>query len=240
GGPALDVRVLAGHPIVTADAVTTDDASRARIALTIGTVDVEPGSRLRALRLRGSEQRFALERGAVAARVDAPPRVFVVETPSAVATDLGCAYTLRVDSAGNGELHVTAGVVELALAGRLAIVPIGARAELRAGEGPGTPTVDDAPAALRRALDRFDFAGGGPDDLTAVLAAARSADGLTLWHLLARAPAELRGRVYDRLAALAPPPPGVTREGILRLDAKMLDAWWDYVPGTVWRGRPTK
>jgi len=35
-----------------------------------------------------------------------------------------------------------------------------------------------------------------------------------------------RPGVYDRLAALAPPPNGVTREGILRLDRTMLDAWW--------------
>jgi hypothetical protein len=220
--PRWDVQTLAGHPRITAGAIATDESSRARLTLTIGTVDVEPGSRLRALAIGGREQRFTLERGAIAARVDAPPRVFVVETPSAIAPDLGCAYTLRVDSAGNG---------------RLAIVPIGARAELRAGVGPGTPTVDDAPAALRTALDAFDFGNDGAGALSAALAAARSADGLTLWHLLSRAPAPLRGLVYDRLAGFVPPPAGVTREGVLRLDAKMLNAWWDYVPGTVWRGK---
>lgn len=236
----LDVRALAGHPTITAGAVATDDSSRARIALTIGTVDVEPGSQLRAIAVGGREQRFALERGAITARVDAPPRVFVVETPSATATDLGCAYTLRVDSAGNGELRVTAGVVELGMAGRLAIVPIGARAALRAGVGPGTPTVDDAPAALRTALDAFDFGNGGPGALASALAAARPADGLTLWHLLSRAPAPLRGLVFDRLASIVPPPAGVTRDGVLRLDGTMLDAWWDYVPGTVWRAKPNQ
>ena len=128
-----------------------------------------------------------------------------------------------------------AGVVELGIAGRLAIVPIGARAALRAGMGPGTPTVDDAPASLRTALDAFDFGDGGAGALAVVLAAARPMDGLTLWHLLTRAPAPLRGSVYDRLAGFVPPPAGVTRDGVLRLDVKMLDAWWDYVPGTVWR-----
>ncbi|HXH63351.1 MAG TPA: FecR domain-containing protein [Gemmatimonadales bacterium] len=237
GGLRLDVRSLAGDPRITSNAVSTDDSSRARITLTIGTVDLEPGSRLRAIAVGGREQRFALERGAISARVDAPPRVFIVETPSATATDLGCAYTMRVDSAGNGELHVTAGVVELGMAGRRAIVPIGARAALRAGVGPGTPTVDDAPVLLRTALDAFDFGNGGPGALAAALAAARPADGLTLWHLLSRAPASMRGLVFDRLAAIAPPPAGVTRDGVLRLDAKMLDAWWDYVPGTVRRVR---
>ena len=38
---------------------------------------------------------------------------------------------------------------------------------------------------------------------------------MTLWHLLTRGTPEERARVYDRLAALAPPPEGVTREQIL-------------------------
>src|SRR5438093_5352438 len=50
---------------------------------------------------------------------------------------------------------------------------------------------------------------------------------LTLWHLLSRVSDADRPGVYDRLAALAPPPAGVTREGILRLDRQMLDSWWN-------------
>ena len=34
-----------------------------------------------------------------------------------------------------------------------------------------------------------------------------------------------RGLIYDRLAQLLPPPPEVTREGIMALDPRMLDAW---------------
>src|SRR6266853_1996335 len=55
---------------------------------------------------------------------------------------------------------------------------------------------------------------------------ARKNDALTLWHLLSRVSDADRPGLYDRLAGLAPPPEGVTREGILRLDRQMLDAWW--------------
>ena len=51
-------------------------------------------------------------------------------------------------------------------------------------------------------------------------------DALTLWHLLARAPLADRGLVFDALARRVAPPPDVTREGVLKLDKKMLDAWW--------------
>ena len=36
----------------------------------------------------------------MSARIWAPPRLFYVNTPSAVAEDLGCAYTLEVDDLG--------------------------------------------------------------------------------------------------------------------------------------------
>src|SRR2546429_380749 len=59
------------------------------------------------------------------------------------------------------------------------------------------------------------------------LADARKNDALTIWHLLSRVSDADRQGVYDRLASLAPPPAGVTRNGILRLDRPMLDSWWN-------------
>ena len=38
-----------------------------------------------------------------------------------------------------------------------------------------------------------------------------------------------RARVYDRMAALVPPPKGVTRDGVLRLDQQMLNQWRDEI-----------
>jgi hypothetical protein len=71
--------------------------------------------------------------------------------------------------------------------------------------------------------------------LTVILDQARPRDTLTLWHLLARVDGEDRGRVYDRMAMFVPPPAGVTREGVLDLDPKMLDAWRDALE-TTWMG----
>jgi hypothetical protein len=33
--------------------------------------------------------------------------------------------------------------------------------------------------------------------------------------------------VFDALARLDPPPPGVTREGVLALDGAVLERWWN-------------
>ncbi len=210
----------------------TDARSRARIEIgRIGSVEVGPETRLRVLEASPDEHRLDLLHGEIHAQTWAPPRLFYVNTPSAVAVDLGCAYALEVNEAGAGLLRVTSGWVSLELDGRESRVPAGAACETRPGRGPGTPFFEDAPQALRRALGALDFdareGAAGDEALDAVLGAARPRDGLTLWYLLSRAEGEHVRRLYDRLAALVPPPAGVTREGILGGSRPMLSLWWD-------------
>jgi len=208
--------------------VETDDSSRALIAVGhIGHVEVRPGTRIQLVVARADDHRLALARGAIEAKVDTVPRIFFVETPVGTAIDLGCAYTLEMDSLGNGLLHVTAGVVEFQGRGHIARVPMGALVQTRSGVGPGIPYVEDAPEALRRAL--------ASSDLSGALAAARPDDAISLWHLLHRVDGPPRGVVYDRLAALVPPPPGVTRAAALALDAAALDAYWTHIHRILFR-----
>ncbi len=217
----------------------TDGNSRAQIAVgSIGEVDIDPNTRVRLVGTKPTEHRLELQHGKMSARIWAPPRLFFVDTPSAVAADLGCAYTLEVDDSGRGLLHVTMGWVALQLKDRKSMVPAGATCETRLGVGPGTPYFEDASNTFRVALSKFDFE---PEDtswstvptLDVLLGQARARDSLTLWHLLARVPVADRGRVYDRLAALAPPPAGVNREGVLQLDPQMLERWKDQL-GSTW------
>jgi len=119
-------------------------------------------------------------------------------------------------------------LVELVLNGRKSVVLAEASCATRPGLGPGTPYADDASQQFRDALATVDFEGNSPGfeaALATVLAESRKRDGITLWHLLQRVEGPARVRVYDRLAQLVPPPAGVTREGVLNLDQKMLDDW---------------
>ena len=56
---------------------------------------------------------------------------------------------------------------------------------------------------------------------------------MTLWHALHRVAPAQRGALYDRLAAIAPPPEGMTRAGALSGDPLMLRLWWERLPGTL-------
>jgi FecR protein len=245
-GPAWEVARLEGTPRIgwhslgeksgpgklgIGQTLVTDGSSRASITLDeTGRVEVDAESRLRLVTNGRGHKRLSLERGTIHAIIWAPPGEFVVDTPSAVAVDLGCVYTLHVDDSGAGLLRTTMGWVGFKLNGHESFIPAGAVCKTRPKIGPGTPYMEDASASFQDALSRFDFETITPAERNALLgtllAGARKNDAMTLWHLLSRVSDAERPGVYDRLAALAPPPAGVTRDGVLRLDRPMLDTWW--------------
>lgn len=221
-----------GGPVAAGRWIETTTDSRALLtAEEVGQIAVEPGTRLRVVNGDTQEHRLQLAHGTLRAVVWAPPGRLVVDTPSSTVIDLGCAYILRVDRRGLGVVEVTAGWVAFVHDGRESFIPAGAVAATRPESGPGTPYYDDATPVFRQAVARFDLHASQREAqeaaLAEILAEARPRDALTLWHLLARVDAEERGRVYDRLAAFVPPPPGVTRAGILRGDHAMRDRWWN-------------
>lgn len=235
--PSWNVETLAGMPkvgnsfesgkLMVGEVLETDANSKAKIQVAnIGNVEVAPNSRVKLIRTNSTEHRLSLEKGELKAKILAPPRLFIVDTPSAVAVDLGCEYTLEVDKDGNGKLHVTGGFVALEKDGRESIVPAGAMALTKKRKGIGTPFADDSSAVLQNALYKFDFENGGSEALQTIIKESNLYDSLTLWHLLSRVEKTERGKVFDALTVQVKSPAKVTREGILKLDRKMLDAWW--------------
>jgi hypothetical protein len=209
----------------------TNAATKASVAVAeIGRIEVEPMTRLRLLQSVTGRKHIALDRGTIHATIWAPAGQFVVDTPSAIAVDLGCMYTLHVDDSGNGILRTTLGWVGFHRDGRESFIPAGAACPTHMKSGPGIPYFEDASAAFRAALPQLDSLDLAPtarsSALDIVLSEARERDAFTLWHLLPRTTIIERPALYQGLAALVPPPPGVTREGILRLDRAMLDSWW--------------
>ena len=232
GQPRIGGSALAGTGrLAVGETLVTDGASRARLDVsTIGQATIDTDSSVRLVDTREGHHKLALERGTLHAFITAPPGQFVVDTPSATATDLGCVYTLHVDEDGSGTLSVIAGWVAFEFSGRESFVPAGASSRTDPRLGPGTPRYDDATQEFRNAMDDVDgsadparrFAG-----LTLVLREARERDAMTLWHLIPRVGEKYRALVMDALAARVPMPAGVTREAVMRLDKPALDQWWD-------------
>ena len=242
--PGWYVRSVAGQPRLGRERLAdeglwrvgqwleTDSRSRAVAeAGEVGRVIIGPGSRARLLDAGAASHRLALAEGRLHAVIFAPPLRFFVETPSALAVDLGCEYTLETDASGRGLLRVRSRWVGFEWKGRETFVPAGARCRTWPRRGPGTPVFETAWAEFREALDTLD---GGPPDaaaragsLATVLVRARPRDAMSLWHLLARLPAPERVAVVSRLSELVPPPSGASREALLSLDPVALDRWWN-------------
>jgi hypothetical protein len=210
----------------TGELIETGSESNARLeADFVGEVKLDPQSRLQIIESTREQQRMLLERGTMHAFIWAPPREFVVDTPSARTVDLGCAYTLHVNRDGTGMLTVEMGWVAFEWRNLESFIPAGAACATRPHHGPGTPHFVDANPELQTALARFD--GGDRQALPGVLAAARPRDALTLWHLLGRTDGDQRAQVFERFAQLVTLPPQVTRGKIMNGEPSAMDAAWN-------------
>lgn len=198
----------------------------------IGQLSVAPGTSVRLLSARISEQRMALARGTIHASISAPPRLFIVETPSGTAVDLGCAYTLVVDSLGNSTIVVTAGWVAFEDGGMQSLIPAGMRAASRRGAGIGTPVMDDAPDSLRVAVAAFDSV-ASDSSLGTILRHTRTRDAVTVWHLVKRTGGSRRARLVTKLVAMVPLPAGVSRAAIEDAEPHAMELYWTMLPGTL-------
>lgn len=191
----------------------------------IGELTVYGDSRVRLVGTGTAGHRMELARGKLAARVTAPPRLFVVDTPVATAVDLGCAYELAVDDSGRTRLRVTSGVVSLEGHGLVAYAPMGTEVIAAPGRGPGTPVAVSAPDELRAAVARFD--GGDPSALGAIVDRAELRDTITLWNLLSRTTVADRAAVAARLEQLSGRPRNVRADDVLAGDAGAIERWRD-------------
>lgn len=240
------VRVLAGQPSISGaplvregrlgigQVLQTDAVSSAEVRVArIGILQVAPNTELELVATRAHGHKIALKHGKISARMWAPPWSLSMVTPSAMAFDLGCAFTLEVASDGSGSLHVSSGWVQLESEGSRyqTLVPAGAQASTRNGFPPGSPYFDDASPEFKLALQNVNFGRLDPvayqAALRTVLAEARPRDALTLFNLFARSNPDQRGMIFDRAVQLAPPPAGITRKGIISGNILMMDEWWD-------------
>jgi hypothetical protein len=207
-----------------------------------GVVSLSPDTRVRVEQTSETEHRISLDYGVIHARIVAPPRFFVIRTASADVIDLGCVYSLSVDSAGNGALSVAEGSVELARNGARVIVPAGYTASLHRGRAPGVPIPLSASPAVRGIVSAIDSEGATPTRIDALLQVIDSTGTITLWHLLPSLNGAAREALVARLSQIVPLPESVSRAQIVARDSVALAAWqrvlaarWSPVPTAWWR-----
>lgn len=230
GSPAIDNAPLTSDRVVTdGQWLDTDGTSRLRIDLGgNGEVFLEPGSRLQVVSTEPGRQRLTLAEGMLHVALWSPDDI-AIETPSAVAIERDGEFVVAVDDDDRVCLSVNVGRVTMREGAHESIVPAGAVCEAYPESGPGTPFCESAPDRFRLALEAYDLSRHNGAQLDAVLSEAGTCDLVPLWHLLQRVDPAQRGRIFDYMVQLQPPPVSVTRVGIIRLEPEMLSHWWDTI-----------
>lgn len=212
--------------------ITTNDSSKAELYVAgLGTVTIEPGSKIRLVKSVEGEHRIALDYGSIDASINAKPRTFFVDAGNVTAVDLGCSYKFSVDQTGDGLLYVRSGRVALESAsGRQSIVPEGKFCVTKNEFGPGTPFREDSSPELKKALMEFDFGNCGGQCVNVILKNAHKNDAVTLVNILPRVDDEYKTVVYQKVSAYCPPPKTMPRDSIPRLrNLEHLNEWVDKI-----------
>lgn len=230
GAPTVDgTRISSDIVVASGQWLQTDESSRLQLTLgPAGEVFVESGTKLQITSASDAAPHITLKQGMIHVALWSDSDV-TISTPSGDAVDRNDEFVLAVDETGHACLSVNTGGVSLRHLNRESIVPAGAVCEAFPDRGVGTPYCESAPDDFRLALETYDFEDHGETALTAVLNEAGPCDLVPLWHLLRRSPASERGEIFDQMAAFEAPPPSVTREGILHLEAGMMQRWWEQI-----------
>lgn len=163
----------------------------------MGTVDIEPNSTVEFVPRSDFEHAFLLRQGTLRAVITAEPARFAIRTPASLAVDMGCIYSVKVDGPEE-RIHVTAGWVVAAGAGKESFIPSGAEVVTHGKLGPSAPYYLDSSAKFQSAVRELNLR-FSPELLRTILAEATEQDAMTLWHLLRRVPPQSRGVVLDAL-----------------------------------------
>ncbi|KXK48082.1 MAG: DNA-directed RNA polymerase specialized sigma subunit [Chlorobi bacterium OLB5] len=244
GGPKWMVASIKGTPLINnlvmkaidslgiGGYITTDDSSKAELYVAgLGSVIIEPNSKVKLTKSTNDEHRIQLDYGSIDASINAKPRTFFVDAGTVTAVDMGCSYKFSMDKAGDGLLYVRSGKVSLESAsGRESIVPEGKFCVTKQNIGPGTPFREDSSPQLKKALMEFDFGNCGGQCVKTILNNAKKTDAVTLVNMMPRVDEQYRAQVYNKVAVFYPPPKSLPKDSIPKFSkVEDINEWVDQI-----------
>lgn len=200
----------------------------------IGQMVVRGDAQLTLLYTQGTRHRLALERGSAHVRVWAPPGSVVFRTPAGEVIDLGCEFELTVQP-DRTVVRVISGWVQIENGHDETLIPAGATGESRPDRAPTVGVFDDAAPAFVAAVRALEAVGSTAtpagaatrdDAVRTIVSTARVRDVFTLLMLVERG-SYGSAAIAARAAELAPPPRGVTVNGVVRGDREGIWHWRD-------------
>lgn len=207
--------------------LTTFDSTRVAILVPdAGRVFVNGFTMVKVVQGNDVENIISLQSGSldVKCRIDEPN--LKIETMPAMLNSLGGDYKVSTYSqenvkieTGNGAVKILNPTEELTLIQRHVC-------EVKGNGEIGIPYHVNANEELVTLINKAAFDKNAVTNYSPILELASSTDGISLFYLMKETKNEAdRLAIYMKLNELFPAPPGITQEGIMSLNEKMLNTW---------------
>jgi hypothetical protein len=209
------------------ESMVTDSYSKAVINVPkTGRIEVDPNSFLILLKAKDNGNRIKFLKGSIRVINSNLLPYLTIEIENFLIYDRGGTFEITIDDNSYTNLTVEYGYLEIEQKGRKFFVDEGYTCQIRPKTHPGVPFRVDAPDEFKSEIRKLDYEGGGDESVQKIVSIATESDMLTLLGLIPKSSESIRPIIFNKIYAYYPPPPGVTLEGIVKLDPDMLEKWW--------------
>ncbi|PKL83054.1 MAG: hypothetical protein CVV24_06935 [Ignavibacteriae bacterium HGW-Ignavibacteriae-3] len=210
------------------EGLLTDESSKATVYVPkIGSVIVDQNSFLVLVKTKDGTNKIHLKTGAIKVTNTSTMPDLVIELKYFTVIDRGGQFSVIVDKQDNVKVTVMYGLVEIKSENGSVSLVDEYSCEIAGGLSIGTPCRESASAAFKEEVRNFDF--GNMNSTEKIIELAETNDVLTLLGMISKADRPGRELLFETVSGRFRPPAGVTRDGILNADERMIYLWWQEI-----------
>ncbi|MFA7287556.1 MAG: hypothetical protein WC055_01620 [Melioribacteraceae bacterium] len=192
-----------------------------------GTIRMESNSTVSLLKAKSGDNVIYFKSGSLKIVTNADLPDFKIKFTNFDLIDYGASYTVTFDDFNNIDLLVEFGYVGIRKADSEIFINEKYSCKIVNRKIVSTPFRTDAPREFIDLILSYEKSENTTELLDNISNKARPEDALTLLELLKKVSAVDRQILFQSISNFFPPPIGVTRIGIMRLDPDMLQLWWE-------------
>jgi hypothetical protein len=227
GNVLVDGQMQKNDRISEGQDILTETNSRAIVIVpSIGRIEVEPVTQFKLIKAEDGDNRIGMERGEIQVSSSEQLPAFVTEFKNNIIKFIGGTYRITVNEFGKAKLFIESGFVEIHQNQKIFMIDENYVCELSSEALPSIPYRLDANDIFREEVKRIESGAYTRSSIDVLINTARNVDALTLLAVIPRVNEQERVSLYDRIYSFYKPPLNATFEGIIKLDQKMLEAYF--------------
>ncbi len=234
-----DVQCLKGYAIINGresssgkleqgESLTADMHSHITLHIPdAGRVELQPNSSVMLEKAKDGDNIVKINYGDVKIISTAAMPSLKINLANSVVIDRAGTFYVSVDNDRNARVKLESGFVEINYNDTTTFVKEGFTCDIKYNYRPGIPSRAEAPDTLKREVEKFDYFNGKEESVKKIISLAKDYDMLTLLAMIPFVPQQQREMLFQAVVNYFPPPPGVTRLGIVNGNDEMLYKWWE-------------